>query len=226
MNIPDEYSSSQEFWRRLAQMATRLLKQANIPESHHDDDLAALTEDTVQITLTRILAMPESAEPIRNWSGFCYGVMRNVVFEERRAIWAPFEAGWQKVSEVAGEDGEILLPIEDVVADPSPRIDQQMEEEEEERELEYRRRRLKQAVAEQLWPIIDEEMAKISDNPRFRDFVELCWLSGYSVNAAWEAVKSSNPGASRATFYRRLETLSLAVMKRWVSLGVDVKGSI
>jgi DNA-directed RNA polymerase specialized sigma24 family protein len=226
MNIPSEYSSSQEFWRRLVQMATRLLSQVKFPEHRYDDDLDALAEDIVQTALTRILEKEESGEPIRNWPSFCYGVMRNVMFEERRAVWIPYEAGWQKVSEAHSEDGQMPLILEDMVADPSPRVDQQMEQEEEERELEHKRQKVKQAIDEHLWQIIDEEVVIISDNPRFRDFVELCWLSGYSVNAAWEAVKSSNPGASRWTYYRRLKTLSLAVMKRWVSLGVEVKGGI
>ena len=224
MKIPSEFSSSPNFWRRLLQMANLLM--IGFPRQEYDDDAVMLAQDLVQDTYARILAQQEPPVPIQNWPGYFYGVMRMIFFEKRREALKPAMAGQRRMRGKSVEDEtEEVLPLEEMVPDQALRVDQFMELREEEEILAQQRRKLKTAVDEHLWQIIDEEIQKISSHPAFRSFVERCWIVGETTNAAWEFVKNSNPDGSRATYYRRYERLKVAVMKRWTVLtGDNVEG--
>jgi DNA-directed RNA polymerase specialized sigma24 family protein len=194
MIIPDNYLS-EESLRRLFQMAEKILGQCGFPQSRYDDDIASLMEDVVQETLSRIHEMDEPEETIRNWPGFMYRVMQFVIFEERRAAYRPKNSGWERMSGQGGLDVDDGEAPEESVPDPTTPVTEALE------------------IAEML-SIICEEGEKIFEYPGFASFVDLVWRQGYSRNAAWNEIKDSCRGLSKATFFRRFELLRKAVDNR------------
>lgn len=225
MKIPYECSSSQVFWRRLIQLANLLM--INFPRQY-DNDTRALAEDLVQETYSRILEAREPPQPIENWPRYFAAVMRNVFFEERRVALKAHYAGRHKVAveQLNDDTYDIAMPVEETLVDPAPLINEVIEWREEEQILQVKTQKLIKAVNERLLQIIDEEIKLISPHPAFRCFVEGCWLFGESANYAWESIKNSNPDASRASYYRRLGKLKLAVTRRWTALDIEGKGEV
>lgn len=220
MKIP-EYYLYPDFWRRLVQMAKKLLQE--FPKRRYDNDLDALIEDVIQEMFLRIHKKEEPEEPIARWPGFFYRVMQNVIFEERDDAFRAHQAGWERASgTVRSEEEERAIAVEEQIADPATPIDGVLELP----KLDESEARI---VDPRFWRMVNEELPKIADEQCrecFRRFVHLVWYRGRSRRAAWKEVEPDCHGDRWATFCRWQKKLGLAVMKRWAKSEPEPGGGV
>src|SRR5438067_211018 len=127
MKIPEYYCADPNFWRRLVQMAEKLLEQVRFPKRRYDDDIDALIEDLIHDMFVRILQKKDPEKAIARWPGFFYRVLYYVILERRDRAFEAHEAGWEKSSGTVLADDEETIPLEEQIVDPADPVDLAMQ---------------------------------------------------------------------------------------------------